>query len=260
MHGVERVREAEPGAVVLRRERPRVAVAPPFRSQPDERRASSPACRRPPCARPARPPTGISPSAPARATARPRCCRSRSPASSCGKSSAGPQVDAEQVPDRVVVFRAIQPPRGDAARIGRREPVDPRELAREPCRPRPAAGARPAAARRRAASRDRAASRRPRPSDRDGRSASSTDVKASKLRSFLCFSLPWHGTQLAARNGLTMRLESLGRGGVQDGGAAGCGWRGVPAAFWARPSTAVQTSNPPTRSGRMYPGLWPIRG
>jgi len=42
------------------------------------------------------------------------------------------QVEAEQIADRVVVFRAVQPPRRHAPGIGGRDPVDARQFAREP--------------------------------------------------------------------------------------------------------------------------------
>ena len=44
----------------------------------------------------------------------------------------GPEIDAEQLADGVVVFRAVQPPRRHTARIRRRDPIDARELALEP--------------------------------------------------------------------------------------------------------------------------------
>ena len=116
---------------VLRGERPRIAVAAPFRSQPDERgrqggRAED---RRP------------------RDALRRRHVllhqrrRQREHVRDVVEAVAGvvlrevvrrPQVDTQQVPDRVVVFRAVQPSRGDAAGIRRGHPVDPRELALEP--------------------------------------------------------------------------------------------------------------------------------
>jgi hypothetical protein len=48
----------------------------------------------------------------------------------------GLQIDAEQIADGVVVLRAIQAPRRDAARIGRRDAIEARELLRNPCRDR----------------------------------------------------------------------------------------------------------------------------
>ena len=43
-------------------------------------------------------------------------------------------VDAQQIANGVVVLGAVQAPRGHASRIGRRQPVDPSQLALEPGR------------------------------------------------------------------------------------------------------------------------------
>ena len=171
MHGVERVREAEPGAVVLRRERPRVAVAPPIRSEPDERRghrrspehgrAGDPVGRRQVFLHERRRERQHIPDvveAVARVVLREVVRRA--------------QLDSQQISNRVVVFLAVQPPRGDAAGIRRR---DAGRCARARARATPATACRwcSAGCGSSAGGISRcAASARPRPSARDDRSAS----------------------------------------------------------------------------------------
>ena len=121
-----------PGDVVRRRERLRVATAAAVRSQARQRRRAASADRRAPRA---------STFSAAEKYFSISAGESDSTSRDVVEAVAGivlreivgrMHVDAEQIPDRVVVFGAVQPSRRDAARIGRREPVDARELAREP--------------------------------------------------------------------------------------------------------------------------------
>src|SRR6266540_1659563 len=65
----------------------------------------------------------------------------------------------------------------------------------------------------------------------------------SKFRSFLCFSLPWHGTQFVARKGLTTVSNPAVDAALRIAGGLG--------ACCARPNAAAQTTSPATRKARI---------
>ena len=175
------------------------------------------------------------------------------------------RVDAEQIADRVVVFGAVQASRGDAAGIGRRGLVDARELAREPVgnrlplvlgRLRLVVGRHLPG---------RAASARRRPSDRRPSTSDSTDSNDSKLRSFLCFLLPWHAEAVLGQERLdegfeaSSRRERRGRGGAARRTCRACGDVGVAPvgarswAFRTEPTAATEDSSTSATIGRMTP-------
>ena len=119
MDGVKRVGEAEPGDVVLGWDRRRLADAASLRSQPRQRRVE----RRRPEEREARDPLGRGD------VLLHQRGRERQHVADVVEAVAGvvlgkvvgrPDVHAEQVPDRVVVFGAIEAASRHTARIGRR--------------------------------------------------------------------------------------------------------------------------------------------
>ncbi len=129
--GVERVRVAEPGDVVLRGEHARVAVATAVGSQTRERRSQRGRAED----RGARDPIRgdqVFLHERRRERQHVRDVVEAVPGVVLRKVVRRPQVDAQQIPDRVVVLGAVQTPRGHASRVGRGDPIDARELARQP--------------------------------------------------------------------------------------------------------------------------------
>ena len=169
-----------------------------------------------------------------------------------------PDVDAQQVLDRVVVLGAVEPPGGDAARI-RTALCDRCARARSPAISRP-----PAGVLRRLLLFDRrhfaspAAWRRPLPSGRPDRRATPRRIERLEVQAVLRLLVAVAGEQFLATNGLT-RVSKPAAGCVDAGAGAGlraaadgCD-RAGSGAFCAAPTAAIEDRRTTTRSERTHP-------
>ena len=131
MHGVKRVRDAQAGAIVLCRKRSRIARPPAVGSELGQRRREHWRSKD----RKARDPVGR------RHVFLHERRRERQHVADVVEAVARvilrevvgwTLVDSQQIADRVVVFRAVQPSRSDVSGIRRGQSIDPREFTRQP--------------------------------------------------------------------------------------------------------------------------------